>query len=60
MIGFWIAGEQRLNRRNEIICNCAAKAPICELNDIFLTAVLVSAGLQNFSIDPNIAKLVDD
>ena len=60
VLGRGLAGEQRLDRRHEVVGHGAADAAVGELDDIGLVAGLVAAALQHILVDAEIAELVDD
>ena len=60
MIRPTIAFQQLDHCWYKIISNCAANAAIIEFNDIILSACLITASSQDFTINPKITKLVDD
>ena len=58
----WPRGErhQGFDSGNEIIGHSTTDAPIGQLDDVFGRAVWNGAGFQNFTIDANVAKFIDN
>ena len=60
MIWLWVACQQGFDGGDEIIGDGAAQAAVGELDDVFLTTGLAAAGLEDLTIDADIAEFIDD
>ena len=60
MFGGIAAVEQLLHGRDEILCHGAADAAVRKLKDIIFGAVFITAALEDFAINPKVAKFIDD
>ncbi len=58
--GRFVAVEQLLHGRDEIVGDGAADAAIGEFDDVVLGAGLRAAALQHVAVDAEIAEFVDD
>ena len=55
-----VAVEQGFHGRDEIVGNRAAQAAVGQLHDVIIRAAFDAAAAQDFTIDPDVAELVDD
>ncbi len=60
MIGADFSRQQCLHGRNEIAGHRAADAAVRELDDVFLGAIGIRTGFQDFTVDTLAAELVDE
>ena len=58
--GAGVAGQQRLDRRHEVVGHGAADAAVGELDNIGFVAGRIAASLQHVLVDAEVAELVDD
>src|ERR1700740_3297069 len=54
------ARQNGIERRNELVGDRAAQTAVGKLDDIVLRAGGIAATFENFTIDADIAELVDD
>ena len=60
VLGRRVAGQQRFDRRHEVVGDGATEAAVGELDHIGRVAGLIAAAAQHRLVDPEIAELVDD